>query len=95
MTLSQIVNSPLLYALVAGGIAIVFAICAFFFVRARKRVLELGIDKKEFNAAMRAVSSSPSSPPSPSSSACSPWPLCWALPGPGSACPWSVPWVMS
>lgn len=53
MTLSQIVNSPLLYALVAGGIAIVFAICVFFFVRARKRVLELGIDKKEFNAAMR------------------------------------------
>lgn len=53
MTLSEILNSPLLYALVAGGIAVVFCICLFFFARARKRVLELGVEKKDFNAAMR------------------------------------------
>lgn len=53
MTLSQIINSPLLYALVAGGIAIVLAICAVFFARGRKRALELGLTSKDFNAAMR------------------------------------------
>lgn len=51
--LSSILNSPLLYALVIGGIAVVFLISVFFFVRARKRCLELGISQKEFNATMR------------------------------------------
>lgn len=53
MSLNGILNSPLLYALVGGGIAVVFAICIFFFLRARKRVLELGVEKADFNAAMR------------------------------------------
>lgn len=53
MSLSQIVNSPLLYALVAGGILIVLCICAFFFIRGRKRALELGVSKETFNSAMR------------------------------------------
>lgn len=53
MTLNEILNGTLLYALVAGGIAIVLGICIFFFVRSRKRALELGVTKEEFNAAMR------------------------------------------
>lgn len=53
MTLSGILNGGLLYALVIGGIAIVLGICVFFFVRGRKRSLELGITTQEFNAAMR------------------------------------------
>lgn len=53
MTLSQIVNSPLLYALVAGGILIVLCICAFFLIRGRKRALELSVSKETFNSAMR------------------------------------------
>lgn len=54
MNLMEILNSPLLYALVIGGIAIVSCICVFFFVRGRKRLLELGMEKGEFNSAMRA-----------------------------------------
>lgn len=53
MSLNAILNSPLLYALVGGGIAIVLVIALIFFVRGRKRALELGISKSEFNSAMR------------------------------------------
>ena len=53
MSLNAILNSPLLYALVGGGIAIVLVIALVFFVRGRKRALELGISKAEFNSAMR------------------------------------------
>lgn len=53
MTLNEILNSPLLYALVGGGILVVLAICAVFFVRGRKRALELGVTPKEFNSAMK------------------------------------------
>lgn len=53
MGLNEILNSPLLYALVFGGICIVCGICVFFFVRARRRVLELGVSREQFNAAMR------------------------------------------
>ncbi len=53
MSLSSILNSPLLYALVGCGILIVLAISAIFFVRGRKRALELGVSKEDFNAAMR------------------------------------------
>lgn len=53
MELNRILNSPLLYALVGGGISIVLGICAVFFIRGRKRALELGITKEEFNSAMR------------------------------------------
>lgn len=53
MSLSSILNSPLLYALVGGGILIVLTISVIFFVRGRKRALELGVSKEDFNAAMR------------------------------------------
>ena len=53
MSLSAILNSPLLYALVGGGILIVLAIAAVFFLRGRKRALELGVSKEDFNSAMR------------------------------------------
>lgn len=53
MSLNAILNSLLLYALVGGGIAIVLVIALIFFIRGRKRALELGISKSEFNSAMR------------------------------------------
>lgn len=52
MELNQILNSPLLYILVGGGITIVLGICTVFFIRGRKRALELGISKTEFHSAM-------------------------------------------
>lgn len=53
MTLNEILNGSLLYTLVGGCIAIVMAMCIFFFIRGRKRAMELGISKTEFNSAMR------------------------------------------
>ena len=53
MSLSAILNSPLLYALVGGGILIVLVIATIFFLRGRKRALELGVSKADFNSAMR------------------------------------------
>ena len=53
MSLSAILNSPLLYALVGGGILIVLVIATIFFLRGRKRALELGVSKEDFNSAMR------------------------------------------
>jgi hypothetical protein len=53
MALNEILNSPLLYALVGGGILIVLCIAIFFYLRARKRALELGIHLHDFRAAMR------------------------------------------
>lgn len=50
----DILNSSLLYILVTTSLAIIFGICVFFFLRARKRVMELGVDKKDFNEAMRS-----------------------------------------
>ena len=46
MSLSAILNSPLLYALVGGGILIVLVIATIFFLRGRKRALELGVSKE-------------------------------------------------
>lgn len=93
--LSSILNSPLLYALVIGGIAVVFLISVFFFVRARKRCLELGISQKEFNATMRGCivfSIVPSIAVIIGLFSLAPF---WALPGPGSACLWWAPSSMS
>lgn len=53
MSTLEILNSPLLYALVFAGIAAILCICVFFFIRARKRALELGVSKEELNKAMR------------------------------------------
>lgn len=53
MTLNEIANSTLLYVLVAAGICVVLVICAIFFIRGRKRALELGVSKEAFNSAMR------------------------------------------
>lgn len=53
MSANAILNSPLLYVLVAGGILVILGIALIFFIRGRKRALELGISKAEFNAAMR------------------------------------------
>lgn len=55
MGLSEILNGTLLYTLVACGIAIILSIAIFFYIRARKRVLELGISKEEFNSTMRGA----------------------------------------
>lgn len=54
MGIFDILNSSLLYVLVFAALAIIFGICLFFFFRAKKRVMELGVDKKQFNDAMRS-----------------------------------------
>lgn len=53
MTLIEILNSPLLYALVGGTLAIILCICGFFFLRSRKHALELGVSKADFDSAMK------------------------------------------
>ncbi|MEG2929898.1 MAG: DUF5058 family protein, partial [Oscillospiraceae bacterium] len=55
MDLNSILNGGLLYSLVAAGIAFVFCLCLFFYARAKKRAIEIGVDKKEFSAAMRGA----------------------------------------
>lgn len=53
MTLMEILNSPLLYALVGGALVVILGICLFFFMRSRKHALELGVPKAEFDSAMK------------------------------------------
>lgn len=54
MTLMEILNSPLLYALVGGALAVVLAIAVFFFVRSRNHCIkDLGVPKAEFDSAMK------------------------------------------
>ena len=65
MSLSAILNSPLLYALVGGGILIVLVIATIFFLRGRKRALELGVSRRTSTLPCAAVWPFPSSPPLP------------------------------
>ena len=91
MSLSAILNSPLLYALVGGGILIVLVIATIFFLRGRKRALELGVSKEDFNSAMRGCVAFSIVPSIAVIIGLFLWPLCWARPGPGSACPsWAL-----
>lgn len=50
----EILNGSLLFSLVMFGLAFVFCICVFFFMRAKKRAYELGVTKEEFSSAMKS-----------------------------------------
>lgn len=54
MSLQEILNGKLLYTLVICGLLTVGLICIFFYRRGKKRALELGVDEKRFQAAMRS-----------------------------------------
>lgn len=54
MELFDILNGKLLYSIVMVGLATIFAICLFFFLRSRKRALELGVSKEVFNSSMKS-----------------------------------------
>lgn len=54
MEIFDILNSNLLYTLVIVGLLGIFLICIFFFARAKKRALELGVDKDTFKDAMKS-----------------------------------------
>lgn len=53
-TINDVLNGNLLFVLVAMGLIFIFLIGAFFFWRARKRALEMGIPKEKINAVIRS-----------------------------------------
>ena len=53
MSLKEILNSPIFYICVIIGLAVIFAIALFFFLRARKRAIEMGVSKEEVNSVIR------------------------------------------
>ena len=55
MSVMDVLNSGLLYTLVALGLLFVLGVCVFFFVRARRRALELGVSPQKLNSAMRGA----------------------------------------
>lgn len=54
MNVMTLLNSKLLYILVFIGLAMIFCMCIFFFIRAKKRALEMGITKDEIKAVIRS-----------------------------------------
>lgn len=54
MNIFDILNSKLLYILVALGLLIIFLICVMFFIRAKKRAKELGIADEKVKATIKS-----------------------------------------
>lgn len=54
MNILDILNSRLLYILVAIGLLIIFSICLMFFVRAKKRAKELGIEDEKIKTTIKS-----------------------------------------
>lgn len=53
MNLKEILNSPIFYICVIIGLAIIFGIVLFFFIRARKRAIEMGVSKEKISSVIR------------------------------------------
>ncbi|WP_054252609.1 DUF5058 family protein [Neofamilia massiliensis] len=53
MSLKEILNSPIFYICVIIGLVVIFAIALFFFLRARKRAIEMGVSKEKINSVIR------------------------------------------
>ncbi|MDO5027638.1 MAG: DUF5058 family protein [Bacillota bacterium] len=53
MNLKEILNSPIFYLTVIIGLAIIFGIALFFFIRARKRAIEMGVSKEKISSVIR------------------------------------------
>ncbi|WP_138159716.1 DUF5058 family protein [Peptoniphilus catoniae] len=54
MGVEEFLNSKLLYILVFIGLGIIFAMCIFFFMRARSRAKEMGIGNEEIKSVIRS-----------------------------------------
>lgn len=54
MNIFDILNSKLLYILVALGLLIIFLICVMFFIRAKRRAKELGIADEKVKATIKS-----------------------------------------
>ena len=54
-TIKDIINSPLLLALVIGGLAYIMAFSVVYLLKARKRALEMGITSKEINDIIKSI----------------------------------------
>lgn len=54
MNIFDILNSKLMYILVALGLLIIFLICVMFFLRAKKRAKELGIADEKVKATIKS-----------------------------------------
>ena len=54
MNIFDILNSKLLYVLVAIGLLVIFLICILFFVRAKKRAKELDIPDEKVKATIKS-----------------------------------------
>lgn len=54
MDIFDMLNSRLLYILVAIGLLIIFLICLMFFIRAKKRAKELGIENDKIKATIKS-----------------------------------------
>lgn len=55
MDLMTILNSRLLYILVAVSLFVIFCICVFFYKRGRKRAFELGVSPEVFKSSMKGA----------------------------------------
>ncbi len=53
-TIKDIINSPLLLALVAGGLVYITAFSVEYLLKARKRALEMGISREEINSIIKS-----------------------------------------
>ena len=53
-TIKDIINSPLLLALVVGGLVYITAFSVAYLLRARKRALEMGISREEINSIIKS-----------------------------------------
>lgn len=53
MSLKEILNSPIFYICVIIGLAVIFTIALFFFLRARRRAIEMGVSKEKINSVIR------------------------------------------
>ena len=53
-TIRDIINSPLLLALVVGGLVYITAFSVAYLLRARKRALEMGISREEINSIIKS-----------------------------------------
>ena len=82
-TMKDIIQSPLLLALVIGGLVYIAAFSLVYLKNAYDHCLELGITRKELSTSSNPALCFPSCPAFPSWWACSCSLRCWAVCGHG------------
>ena len=89
-TMKDIIQSPLLLALVIGGLLYISAFSLVYLKKAYDHCLELGITRKELSNVIKSTLYFPSCPAFPSWWVCSCSLRCWAACGHGGGCRSSV-----